>query len=153
MFGMCPHITWCQEQEGRWYVLTLSALKPVQPRQPAQPRHFLLFSSEVMGASLKAGYLLKYITYLPHTLHTYLHLLTLTFIFIWIEDIVLEYQYIQKSHAPWHFFSLPHVLTLKVGDYFLEMCHFQHSCQCWHSPRFSDTFSLRFAGISSSSGS
>ena len=48
-------------------LIILSALKPVQPR------HFLLFSSKVMmGASLKAGQLLKYITYLPHTLHTYL---------------------------------------------------------------------------------
>ena len=64
------HVVWCCGCNN----LTLSALKRVQPRQRAQPRHFLLLCSKVMGASLKARYLLKYITYLPHSLHTYLNM-------------------------------------------------------------------------------
>ena len=55
--------------QAHW--LTLSALRPLWPRQPAQPSHFLLFNSKVMGAPLKAGYLLNYINCSPHTLHTY----------------------------------------------------------------------------------
>ena len=44
-----------------YFCFTLSALRPVQPRQLAQPRHFLQFNSKLMAVPLKAKYLLKYI--------------------------------------------------------------------------------------------